>query len=366
MLDLKAQYASIRDPVLAAIARVCDSQRFIGGPEVDALEVELGRMLGVEHAIGVSSGTDALLAALMALGIGPGDEVVTSTYSFFATGGCVSRLGARPVFVDIDPATFNLDATLVEAACSAATRAIVPVHLFGLVADVVPLIELSRRRGIPIVEDAAQAIGARRDDELAGSFGAVGCFSFFPSKNLGAFGDAGLVTTSDAGLAARLRMLRNHGAEPKYFHALVGGNFRLDALQAAVLRVKAPHLAAWTEGRRRNADRYRQLMKAAGLDQHVRLPVEPAGCFHIYNQFVICLPERDRLRAHLHDRGIGTEIYYPLPLHLQECFATLGYGAGRFPHAEAAARQSLALPIYSELSDEQLCHVVDAIAEFFR
>jgi dTDP-4-amino-4,6-dideoxygalactose transaminase len=366
LLDLKAQNDPLRAPVLAAIAKVCDSQRFIGGPEVDGLERELAEMLGVKYAIGVSSGTDALIAAMMALGIGPGDEVVTSTYSFFATGGCIARLGARPVFIDIDPETFNLDCRQLDGACSAATKAIIPVHLFGLVADMDDVLAVSRRRGLPVIEDAAQAIGARRNGRTAGSFGTVGCFSFFPSKNLGAFGDAGLVTTSDPVLGPRLRLLRNHGAEPKYFHKIVGGNFRLDALQAAVLRVKAPHLAGWTEGRRRNADRYRQLMRAAGLDGKVKMPIEPPGCEHIYNQFVIRLHARDSLRTHLSSRGIETEIYYPVPLHLQECFAALGGRPGQLPHAEAASRESLALPIYSELTDDQLRYVVDAITEFFR
>lgn len=366
LLDLKAQNGPLRPAVLAAIAHVCDSQRFIGGPEVDALERELAVMLDVRHAIGVSSGTDALLAALMALGIGPGDEVVTSAYSFFASGGCVARLGARPVFIDIDPSTFNLDGRQLDAACSSATKAVIPVHLFGLVADMSEIVEVATRRGLAIVEDAAQAIGARRHGRPAGSFGTIACFSFFPSKNLGAFGDAGLVTTNDADLAARVRMLRNHGAEPKYFHKIVGGNFRLDAIQAAVLRVKAPHLAVWTEGRRRNARRYRELMRAAGLESHVTLPVEPPGYDHIYNQFVIRVHARDALRTHLSSRGVETEIYYPVPLHLQECFARDRARSGELPHAEAAARESLALPIYGELTDDQLRYVVDAITEFFR
>lgn len=365
MLDLKAQYAPIRDEVLGAITRVCDSQRFILGPEVDALEQELAAMLGAKHAIAVSSGTDALLASLMAFDIGPGDEVVTTPHSFFATAGCIARLGARPVFVDIDPVTFNLDTNKLEVALTSSTRAIIPVHLFGLVAEMDPILDLARRRGIPVIEDAAQAIGARYKDRQAGSFGACGCFSFFPSKNLGAFGDGGLVTTDDSALNQRLRILRNHGAEPKYFHKMVGGNFRLDALQAAVLRVKAPRLTAWTEGRRRNAERYRQLMKSTGLDSSVTVPVEPADHFHIYNQFVLRVTERDKLRAHLQSRGVETEIYYPVPLHLQECFASLGYRTGAFPHAETAARDTVALPIYSELTDEQLRYVVESMAEFF-
>jgi dTDP-4-amino-4,6-dideoxygalactose transaminase len=366
LLDLKAQNEPLRSAILAAITRVCDSQRFIGGPEVDALERELAEMLEVEHAIGVSSGTDALLAALMALGIGPGDEVVTSAYSFFATGGCVARLGARPVFIDIHPETFNLDGRQLDAACSSATKAVIPVHLFGLVADMSEILEVATRRGLAIIEDAAQAIGARRDGRPAGSFGTIACFSFFPSKNLGAFGDAGLVTTNDAELGARVRLLRNHGAEPKYFHQIVGGNFRLDALQAAVLRVKAPYLSGWTEGRRRNAVRYRELMRAAGLESSVTLPVEPPGYEHIYNQFVIRVHARDALREHLSSQGIQTEIYYPVPLHLQECFAAERARSGELPHAEAAARESIALPIYTELTDDQLRYVVNAIAEFFR
>jgi dTDP-4-amino-4,6-dideoxygalactose transaminase len=365
LLDLKAQYEPIRKSVLEAINRVCDAQRFIGGEEIDALEHELSEMLGVNHCIGVSSGTDALLASLMAASVGPGDEVVTSTYSFFATAGCVARLGARPVFVDIEPATFNIDAQAVDAACTSATKAIIPVHLFGLVADLDPIVDVARRRGIAVIEDAAQAIGARRDGRAAGSFGELGCLSFFPSKNLGAFGDGGAVITNDARLAEQVRTLRNHGMEPKYFHKVVGGNFRLDALQAAVLRVKAKHLTSWTDGRRRNADKYRHLMRATGLDRHVRAPIESANCFHIYNQFVVTTKSRDALRAHLSSRGIGTEVYYPVPLHLQECFSSLGYKAGQFPRAEAAAIESLALPIYSELNDEQLGYVVDAMAEFF-
>jgi dTDP-4-amino-4,6-dideoxygalactose transaminase len=365
LLDLKAQYAQIRDEVLGAITRVCDSQRFIMGPEVEALEQELAAMLGAQHAIAMSSGTDALLACLMAFGIGPGDEVVTTAVSFFATAGSIARLGARPVFVDIDPVTFNLDSNKLEAALTPKTKAIIPVHLFGLVAEMDPILDLARRRRLHVVEDAAQAIGARYHDRQAGSFGACGCFSFFPSKNLGAFGDGGLVTTDDSALNQRLRILRNHGAEPKYFHKMVGGNFRLDALQAAILRVKAPRLAKWTEGRRRNAERYRELMKQAGVEASVRVPVEPAGHFHIYHQFVVRVAERDQLRAHLQMRGIETEIYYPVPLHLQECFAPLGYQPDTFPHAESAARATLALPIYSELTDEQLRYVVETMAEFF-
>ena len=366
LLDLDGQYRPLRAELLAAIERVCDSQRFIMGPEVEALERDLGAFLEVEHAITVSSGTDAILAALMALGIGPGDEVITSTYSFFATAGCVSRLGATPVFVDIVPDTFNLDPAAVSAAVTPRTRAIIPVHLFGLCADMDPLIATASAAGIPIVEDAAQAIGARYKGRMAGTMGAAGCFSFFPSKNLGAFGDAGLVTTGDAALARELRLLRNHGAEPKYFHKRIGGNFRLDALQAAVLRVKLPHLSGWTEGRRRNAARYHQLFREAGLEADVRLPVEPAEHLHIYNQYKVRLKDRDGVRQRLADAGIGTEIYYPVPFHLQECFRDLGYSRGAFPHAEEAAATSLALPIYGELTESQQRAVVDALAGALR
>ncbi len=366
LLDLKPQYAPIRDEVLAAIVRVCDSQRFIMGPEVEALERELAALLEVRYAVAVSSGTDALLAAMMALGIGPGDEVVTTTYSFFATAGCISRLGARPVLVDIDPVTCNMDPAAIERAITPRTRAILPVHLYGLMADMGPIAEIARRAGVPIIEDAAQAIGARDQGRQAGSIVAFGCFSFFPSKNLGAFGDGGLVTTMDEALAHRVALIRNHGGEPKYFHKIIGANFRLDAIQAAVLRVKAPHLPAWTDARRTNADRYRRLFAEAGLTEQVKLPLEPAGRYHIYNQFVIRVADRDRLRQHLAARGIGTEIYYPVPFHLQECVAPLGYRPGDFPHAEAAGRETLALPIYGELEEAQQRYVVASIAEFGR
>jgi dTDP-4-amino-4,6-dideoxygalactose transaminase len=364
LLDLHAQYRPLRDEILAAVTRVCDSQRFIMGPELAGLEDELARLLGVGHAIGVSSGTDALLLALMALNIGPGDEVVTTTYSFFATAGAIVRVGARPVLVDIDPVTFNIDPERVAAAVTERTKAILPVHLFGLSADLDPLMETATRAGIAVVEDAAQAIGATYMGRPAGGIGAFGCFSFFPSKNLGAFGDAGLLTTNDEGLARRARLLRTHGMEPKYHHHLVGANFRMDALQAAVLRVKAPHLAAWTEARRANAARYRSLFRDAGIGERVTLPVEPPGRRHIFNQFVVRTADRDGLKQHLDERGIGTEIYYPVPFHLQPCFAGLGHCRGDFPHAERAADESLALPIYGELTAAQQEAVVGAIAEY--
>jgi dTDP-4-amino-4,6-dideoxygalactose transaminase len=362
LLDLQAQFAPIREEVLATIARVCDSQQFVMGVEVRAFEQEIAALLGVQHAIGVSSGTDALLVSLMALGIGRGDEVVTSTYSFFATAAAVARVGATPVFVDIDPSTFNIDVAHVARALTPRTRALLPVHLFGQMADMDPIVELATHAGVPVIEDAAQAVGASYHGRLAGGIGALGCFSFFPSKNLGAFGDAGLVTTNDDALAARVRLLRVHGAERQYHHRTIGGNFRIDALQAAVLRVKTPHLASWTAARQRNAARYRELIGQAGLTARVTPPLEAAGRTHIYNQFVVRVPDRDRVKAGLEARGVGTAIYYPVPFHEQECFAHLGPWPGGFPEAERAARETLALPIFGELTDDQLQYVVDSIA----
>ena len=366
LLDLKAQFAPLRADVLEAIARVCDAQQFILGPEVESLERELEAYLGIPHAVGVSSGTDALLAALMALEIGAGDEVVTTPFSFFATAGSIARLGARPVFVDIDRATFNIDARAVASAITPRTKAIVPVHLFGQSADMASILETSERFAVPVVEDAAQAIGTGYRGRPAGGMGTIGCFSFFPTKNLGAFGDAGLVTTSDGTLARKLRALRQHGGEVKYHHDLLGANFRLDALQAAILRVKLPHLDGWTAARRRNAERYEALFKKADLGGRVTLPARSPDSTHIYNQFVIRVPERDRLRAHLQSSGIGTEVYYPIPLHLQPCFRGLGYRAGSFPVAETAANEALALPIYGELTEAQQSLVVEAVHDFFQ
>lgn len=363
LLDLQAQYRPIRDDILAAVARVCDSGRYVMGPEVEALEREAAVSIGVEEAIAVSSGTDALLATLMALGVGPGDEVVTTPFSFFATAGCIARLGATPRFVDIDPATCNLDPAGLDTALSPRTRAIVPVHLYGLCADMDPLLAAAGEAGVPVVEDACQAIGATCRGRQAGTMGAAGCFSFFPTKNLGAFGDGGLVTTNDRRLAHEIRLLRNHGMEPRYVHARVGGNFRLDAIQAAVLRVKLPHLQAWTAARRANADRYGRLFADSGLTGWLTPPVEPDGFVHVYHQFVVRVPERDSVRAFLADLGVATEIYYPIPLHLQECFAGLGYRRGDFPHAEGAAATVLALPIYAELTPAQQEAVVRALAE---
>ena len=363
LLDLQAQYAPIRDEILSALTRVCDSQRFILGPEVDALERDLVTHLEAGHAIAVSSGTDALLAAMMALGIGPGDDVLTTAYSFFATAGCISRLGATPRLVDIDPVSYNLAPDALRAAITPQTRAIVAVHLYGQCADMDRVTAAASEAGVPVIEDAAQAIGARYHGRQAGSMGALGCFSFFPSKNLGAFGDGGLVTTRDEALAREVRLLRNHGAEPKYIHQRIGGNFRLDALQAAVLRVKLPHLGRWSGMRRANAAAYVDLIHDAGLGDRVGVPVEVPGCTHIYNQFIIRVPARDRVRAHLTERGIGSEIYYPVPFHLQPCFADLGYARGDFPHAERAAEETLALPIYGELTRDQQALVVAALAD---
>lgn len=365
LLDLNAQYLPLRTELLDAITRVCDSQRFIGGPEVEGLERELAAYLSTPHALGMSSGTDALVAALMALNIGPGDEVITPTYSFFATAGAVARLGATPVLVDVEPDTFNMSPAATAAAITAKTKAIIPVHLFGQAADLQPILAAAASRAIPVIEDAAQAIGCVYRGKPVGSWGAIGCFSFFPSKNLGGFGDGGLVTSTNAELAHRLKLIRNHGMEPKYYHHLVGANFRLDALQAAVLRVKLPYLAQWSAARRTNAARYRAAFAAAGLSEVV-LPVEAPERTHIYNQFVIRVPRRDSLRAHLDAAGIGTEVYYPVPFHLQHCFAGLGYRPGAFPVAEAAALDALALPIYPELTEAQQAAVVDAIAHFYR
>ena len=363
LLDLDAQYRPLRADILSAIARVCDSQRVIMGPEVEQLERELAEALEVEHAIGVSSGTDAILVALMALGIGPGSEVVTSTYSFFATAGCVVRLGATPVFVDIDPVTYNLDVTQIRAKVSKRSRAIIPVHLYGQMAQMDAVMSIAREHNLIVIEDAAQAIGAEYKGRRAGSIGDYGCFSFFPSKNLGAAGDGGMIVTNDAKRAEKLVVLRGHGAKPKYYHRIIGGNFRLDAIQAAIVSAKLPHLDEWTEGRQRNARRYDELFQTAGLIPSVRVP-SVTTTRHIFNQYVIRVTERDQLQAALKAQGIGTEVYYPVPMHLQECFAYLGHAEGAFPQSERAARETLAIPVHPELSDAQARYVVDCIREF--
>ncbi|MDP3919645.1 MAG: DegT/DnrJ/EryC1/StrS family aminotransferase [Candidatus Omnitrophota bacterium] len=364
LLDLKAQYASIRSEIRHAIDRVCESQHFILGPEVAALEEAVASYCGTRFAIGVSSGTDALLAALMAVGAGPGDEVITTTYSFFATAGVIARLGARPVFVDIDPRTFNIEASAVSAKITERTKAIIPVHLFGRCATMDPILDAITGRGIYVIEDAAQAIGAKdTQGRSAGTIGHMGCFSFFPSKNLGAFGDGGMIITDDEKLAEALKVLRVHGGKPKYHHRTIGGNFRLDALQAAIVNVKLKYLSTWTAARRRNAERYRDLFNQANLTEWVSLPDDEPG--HIYNQFVACFPNRDKLQAFLKEKGIDTEVYYPLPLHHQECFRELGYRPGNFPNAEAASRDSLALPVYPELTEEQQRYVVAQIRDYY-
>ncbi len=361
LLDLKAQYAPIREECRAAFDRVADAQYFIGGPEVEGLEKEVAAYSQCSFGIGVTSGTDALLVAMMTIGIQPGDEVITTPYTFFATGGCIHRLGATPVFVDIDPLSYNIDPTLIEAAITPKTKAIMPVHLYGQMADMDPIMAIAQRHNLYVIEDAAQAIGAEYRGRRAGSIGHFGCFSFFPSKNLGGFGDGGMITANDPELAHRAKLLRNHGAEPKYYHKLVGGNFRLDALQAAILRIKLRHLDGWTAGRQRNAERYRRLFTEAGL-QDVVLPADEPDRRHIYNQFVIRTDRRDAVMAKLKEHKIGHEIYYPVPLHLQECFASLGYQPGSLPESERAARETLALPIYPELTEEMQAAVVSAIA----
>lgn len=366
LLDLAAQNGPLLPEISAAFERVARSGQFILGEEVASFEREIAAILGLPHAIGVSSGTDALLIALMALGVGPGDEVITTPFSFFATAGCVARVGAKAVFVDIDPVTFNLDASRIEAAIGPRTRAIVPVHLFGQPCAPDAIATIAAKTGLPVIEDAAQAIGARAARGPIGALGAAGCFSFFPSKNLGGFGDAGLVTTTDAALADRLKVLRAHGATLKHHHPLVGGNFRLDALQAAILRVKLPHLEGWTAMRRENADHYGALFAEAGLPSELLLPPRAVEVGHVWNQYVIRTSRRDGLQAHLERRGIATAIYYPVPLHLQRCFAESGHKNGAMPEAERAAREVLALPISPELGEAGLRRVAHEVVAYLR
>jgi dTDP-4-amino-4,6-dideoxygalactose transaminase len=371
LLDLKAQYTGIRDEIMKVTEEVYESQQFILGSRVEDLEKKIAAYCTTPYSLGVSSGSDALLIALMAAGIGPGDAVVTSPYTFFASAGSIARTGARPVFVDIDPDTYNLSPGGLEhtlevlpAQDRARIKAVMPVHLYGQCAEMEPILRIAAERNLLIIEDAAQAIGAEYKGRRAGSFGEFGCFSFFPSKNLGAFGDGGIVTTGSEALCEKLKVLRVHGSQPKYYHKLIGGNFRLDALQAAIVSVKLTYLDQWSALRKQNAQAYRRLFAAAGLDR-IQLPVEREGR-HIYNQFVINVPEkRDELRQHLQENQIGTEVYYPVPLHLQECFAYLGYRKGDFPLSEAAADHTLALPIYPELTEDQLAYVVDMIREFY-
>jgi len=381
LLDLKAQYETIRPEIEAAVREVLESQHFILGPFVQKCEEEIARYCSSSHAIGVTSGSDALIVCLMAEGIGPGDEVITTPYTFFATVGAITRLGATPVFVDIDPVTYNIAADQIASKISPRTKAIIPVHLYGQSADMRTVLDVAKAHGLIVIEDAAQAIGTEFEGRRCGSMGEYGCFSFFPSKNLGAAGDAGMIVTNDAVRAEKLAILRAHGSKPKYYHRVVGGNFRLDALQAAIVSSKLKHLDDWTEGRRRNAARYNRLFSSSGLNvcdsrewangrrgesrmPDVVLPSMPADR-HIFNQYVIRVEARDQLRAALQAKGIGTEIYYPVSMHQQECFASLGYRAGDFPESEAAASQTLALPIYPELTDEQACYVVESIRDFY-
>jgi dTDP-4-amino-4,6-dideoxygalactose transaminase len=383
LLDLKPQYQPLAAEIQAAIERVCASQHFILGPAVRELEASVAAYCQCRHGIGVSSGTDALLLALMALGIGAGDAVITSPFTFFATAGTIARTGARPLFCDIDPLTFNLSpatvAELLERECErraeelihresgTRVRALMPVHLYGQVADMAPLMDTARRYRLRVIEDAAQAIGAEDSAQRrAGSFGDVGCLSFFPTKNLGAFGDAGMCITNDAALAERMAVLRVHGGKPKYYHALIGGNFRIDELQAAVLNIKLPHLDEWTAGRQRNAAFYDVAFARARLADAVRTPRARPGVRHIFNQYVVRVRGRDALREHLEGMGVGTEIYYPVPLHLQQCFAYLGHKAGDYPLSERAAAETLALPIFPELNETQLQYVVDSVAAHYR
>lgn len=360
LLDLRAQYRGIREEVRRVLDEVCDSQHFILGPAVDKLEREVAAYSQAAAGCGVTSGSDALILCLMVENIGPGDEVITTPYTFFATAGAIHRVGARPVFVDIDPVTFNLDPAQIAAKITPKTRAIIPVHLYGQCADMDPILELARKHKLIVIEDACQAIGAEYRGRRAGSMGDYGCFSFFPSKNLGCFGDGGMVVTNDPARAERLRIFRNHGMQPKYYHAFIGGNFRLDALQAAVLSVKLPHLDGWSKARQENAADYNRLLAAMPNAAQVRTPQAAAFTTrHIYNQYCIRLPaaKRQQVWDGLKAAGIGCEVYYPVPLHLQECFAALGGRPGEFPASEAAAHESLALPIYPETTHEQRAYV---------
>jgi dTDP-4-amino-4,6-dideoxygalactose transaminase len=362
-VDLESQHTALERELTAAFGSVLRSGRFILGPEVEAFEREFSQAFDVRHAIGMSSGTDALLAALMAANIQPGDEVITTSYSFFATAGCIARLGATPVFVDVQSDTLNIDPAQIAARVTPRTRAIVPVHLFGLPADLDEILKVARRHDLVVIEDACQAIGARYRDQPVGAIGHMAAFSFFPTKNLGGLGEGGMLTTQSDDVAERVRQLRAHGSRTRYIHEFVGGNFRMDALQAALLRVKLPHAAAWTAARRANATRYRQLFTAAALTD-VRLPPELTDRSHVFHQYVIHTPRRDELRSWLAARGIETEVYYPVPLHLQPCFAALSYRTGDLPRAERGAETALALPAYPELRAEQQDAVVAAIAEF--
>ncbi len=371
LLDLKAQYREIKEEIAPVLEEICESQYFILGPHVERLEKMIAQYCQTASAVGVSSGSDALIISLMAAGVGPGDRVLTTPYTFFATAGAIARVGATPVFADIDPETYNLSPKALRrvlesmpAGDRSSAKAVIPVHLYGQCAEMDPILEAAAEFNLTVIEDAAQAIGAEYRGRRAGAMGDFGCFSFFPSKNLGAFGDGGVVTTGSGQLDERLRILRGHGAKPKYVHHMIGGNFRLDALQAAIVAVKLPYLDRWTEGRRRNAARYRSLFAESGLEDRVGLPADYQQR-HIYNQFVVRVEKgRDELKRFLQEAGIGTEIYYPIPLHLQGCFSFLGYRVGDFPESERAAARTLALPVYPELSEDQQRYVVEKIADF--
>jgi len=365
-LDLRAQYHQIKPEIDAAVARVFESQYFILSPDVAAFEKELADYVGAKFAIGCASGTDALMLALMALGVGPGDEVITVPFTFVATAGPVALLGAKPVFVDIDPVTFNIDVSKIEAAITPKTKAIIPVDLFGLMAPIEQIETIAAKHKVAVIEDAAQAIGAKRNGKMAGSTGTMGCFSFFPSKNLGAAGDGGLITTNDPEINERLRKIRVHGSPRRYEYEVLGVNSRLDAIQAAVLSVKLKYLDGWADARRRNADLYQKLFEASGLANRIALPAEPTGSHHIYNQYTVRCPQRDELKASLAEKGIPSEIYYPYPLHIQKAFTYLGHRPGDFPQTERACREVLSLPIYPELGEERLQAVMAAIADFYK
>ena len=365
LIDLRGQHKSLRPQLLEAVERVIDSQQFVLGSEVEALEEKIAEYCTAEFAIGCASGSDALLLALMSLDLKAGDEVITTPFTFFATGASITRLGAHPRFVDIDPRTYNIDPAKVEAAINSKTRAILPVHLYGQCADMYALLEISKRHGLPIVEDAAQAIGAEDRGRRAGSMGHIGCFSFYPTKNLGGAGDGGMLVTNDPALAQRLRRLRVHGGKTEYHHDEVGINSRLDALQAAILRVKFKHLDEWSEARREKAALYTRLLKETDLNVEFTPPFVRSSVRHIFHQYVIRVPQQsDEVINHLSLHGVGSKVYYPVPLHLQECFAYLGYRNGQFPEAETAAKQTLALPCFPEITEEQQRYVVDVLAKF--
>ncbi len=361
LLDLKAQYATIKDEIMAAISEVLESQRCIGGPKVTELEEKIAAISDCKFAVGASSGTDAILNSLMSLEIGSGDEVITTPFTFFSTVGCIVRTGAKPIFVDIDPQTFNIDAELISSAVTDKTKAIMPVHLFGQMADMDPIMDTARKHNLAVIEDAAQSITSTYKGKKAGSIGTTGCFSFFPSKNLGGIGDGGMIVTNDEQLYNRLFIMRNHGSKPKYYHKHIGGNFRLDPIQAAALLVKLPHLNDWSEARRRNAAYYDEKFDGTV----VKTPYVSPDCVTIYNQYCIRVPKRDDLLAHLRENEIGCEIYYPVPAHLQECFSYLGCKEGAFPQAEEAAKEVIAIPIYPELTDEMKDYVVNTILSFY-